>query len=71
MWLKIIEELKSIHCVGPGLPIACHRHPDSVEYVSEPRKLPQIAPDGMHQPRYFFSHLIQLQVDVCDLVKPD
>jgi hypothetical protein len=47
MWGTIIEELEEKGLVGPALPIACHRHPDAVEYVSEPGQLPQIAPDGL------------------------
>ncbi|KDR70088.1 hypothetical protein GALMADRAFT_255486 [Galerina marginata CBS 339.88] len=46
MWQSIIEELEGVGCVGPALPIACHRHPDTVEHVSKPGVLPQIAPDG-------------------------
>ncbi|KAF8867865.1 P-loop containing nucleoside triphosphate hydrolase protein [Gymnopilus junonius] len=46
MWHSIIEELQSIDCIGPALPVACHRHPDKVEYVAGPGLLPQIAPDG-------------------------
>jgi hypothetical protein len=47
MWHSIIEELDSIDCVGPALPIACYRHPDKVEYISKPGTLPQISPDGI------------------------
>ena len=47
MWRSIIEELEGIDCLGPALPVACHRHPSVVEYVSKPGILPQIAPDGM------------------------
>jgi hypothetical protein len=46
MWGKIIEELEEKDLVGPALPIVCHRHPDTVNYVSEPGQLSQIAPDG-------------------------
>ncbi|KAF8959737.1 hypothetical protein BDZ97DRAFT_1666780 [Flammula alnicola] len=46
MWSAIIEELEGIGCVGPALPIACHRHPETVEHVSKPGTLPLIAPDG-------------------------
>jgi hypothetical protein len=46
MWRSIIEELDSYGCVGEELPIVCHQHPETVEYVSEPGVLPQIAPDG-------------------------
>ncbi|KAG0698145.1 hypothetical protein DFH29DRAFT_943008 [Suillus ampliporus] len=46
MWQHIIEELEGEEALGPALPIACHRHPETLEYVSKPGQLPQIAPDG-------------------------
>ncbi|KAG1731512.1 uncharacterized protein EDB91DRAFT_1154350 [Suillus paluster] len=46
MWQHIIEELERDEALGPALPIACHRHQDTLEYVSKPGQLPQIAPDG-------------------------
>ena len=46
MWDKVISELQEIDAVGTALPIACHQHPDAVQYVSQPGQLPQIAPDG-------------------------
>lgn len=46
MWRSIIEELETGGNLGPALPISCHRHQDKTEYVSEPGKLPEIAPDG-------------------------
>lgn len=47
MWHSVIEELDVQDALGPGLPIACHRHPERVEYVSRPGQLSRIAPDGM------------------------
>ncbi|KAN0098042.1 AAA domain containing protein [Tylopilus felleus] len=46
MWRSIIEELDAHDSVGPALPVACHRHPDKIEYVSSPGQLSWIAPDG-------------------------
>ncbi|KAJ8583241.1 hypothetical protein M405DRAFT_937339 [Rhizopogon salebrosus TDB-379] len=46
MWHHVIEELETNEALGPALPIACHRHPETLEYVSVPGQLPQIAPDG-------------------------
>lgn len=46
MWRRVIEELEHKGSVGAAIPIACHRHPDTVEYISEPGSLPQFAPDG-------------------------
>ncbi|KAG2153743.1 uncharacterized protein EDB93DRAFT_1134566 [Suillus bovinus] len=46
MWRHIIEELEKGDALGPALPIACHRHPETLEYVCKPGQLPQIAPDG-------------------------
>jgi hypothetical protein len=50
MWHHIIEELETNEALGPGLPIACHLHPETLEYVSVPGQLPQIAPDGVYEP---------------------
>ncbi|KAF8128159.1 hypothetical protein EV363DRAFT_1585143 [Boletus edulis] len=46
MWRTIIEELDAQDALGPALPVACHRHSDTVEYVSSPGQLSRIAPDG-------------------------
>lgn len=45
MWRNVIAELEQGH-IGDAFPVACHRHPDSIKYISEPGKLPQFAPDG-------------------------
>ncbi|KAJ7091139.1 hypothetical protein C8R44DRAFT_817142 [Mycena epipterygia] len=46
MWRDVIEELENADCVGNAFPVSCHRHPDTVELVSQPGKLPLFAPDG-------------------------
>jgi len=71
MWHSIIEELESIDCLGPALPIVCHRHPSRVEYISKPGILPQISPDGIvPSPSGLFRFLNHvLQVDVCNHVR--
>lgn len=46
MWKKVIEELCENDSCGPALPVACHQHPESVNYISEPGQLPSFAPDG-------------------------
>jgi hypothetical protein len=48
MWRHIIEELETNEALGTALPIACHLHPETIEYVCEPGQLPQIAPDGVY-----------------------
>lgn len=48
MWRSIIDELEQNDAIGNAFPIACQRHPDTVEYVSEPGKLPRLAPDGVY-----------------------
>ena len=53
MWGKIIEQLEEKSLVGSALPIVCHRHPNVAEYVSEPGRLPQIAPDGSFSRKAF------------------
>ena len=47
MWREVIDELGKEDCVGPGLPVSCHQHPETVEYIDRPGTLPRIAPDGM------------------------
>ncbi|KAF8417740.1 AAA domain-containing protein [Boletus edulis BED1] len=46
MWRTIIEELDAQDALSPASPVACHRYPDTVEYVSFPGQLCRIAPDG-------------------------
>ncbi|KAF9227364.1 hypothetical protein BS17DRAFT_747823 [Gyrodon lividus] len=46
MWRSIIEELQTNDAIGPALPVACHRHPEKIQYISQPGQLTRIAPDG-------------------------
>ena len=46
MWKHVIEELEGQKAVGDAFPVACHQHPDAIEYVAQPGKLLRIAPDG-------------------------
>lgn len=46
MWREIIEELEKRDCLGAAFPVACQRHPHTVEMISKPGQLPRIAPDG-------------------------
>jgi len=48
MWRSVIDELEHNESVGEAFPIVCQRHPDIIEYVSEPGKLPRLAPDGKY-----------------------
>jgi hypothetical protein len=59
MWKSVIEHLNKEGCVGDALPIACHQHQDSVQYVSQPGELPLISPDGESFPRV---HIINAQL---------
>lgn len=57
MWRSVLSILEENECVGPALPVACHRHPDHHEKINKPGQLPRIAPDGSSTPRNFmFSH---------------
>ena len=46
MWREIIEELGKRDCLGSAFPVACQRHPHTIELISKPGQLPRIAPDG-------------------------
>lgn len=46
MWRQVVAELEESGSLGPALPVACHQHPDSIEWISEPGTLPRFAPDG-------------------------
>jgi hypothetical protein len=47
MWRSVIDELEQNEAVGEAFPVVCQRHPHTIEYISEPGKLPRLAPDGM------------------------
>ena len=66
MWRSIIEELDAQDGLGKALPVACHRHPDKVEYVSSPGQLSRIAPDGTyHQSFLFMVRLFTMRAGGC------
>ncbi|KAK2464284.1 hypothetical protein APHAL10511_003741 [Amanita phalloides] len=46
MWSTVLDELQRAGNIGEGLPVACHRHSDIINYISEPGQLPRFAPDG-------------------------
>ncbi|KIO31498.1 hypothetical protein M407DRAFT_67824, partial [Tulasnella calospora MUT 4182] len=46
MWRGVVAELKRHDQIGPGIPISCYLHPETVNIVSEPGQLAQISPDG-------------------------
>ena len=46
-WSTILDEMEKEGQIGFGFPIVCPRHPDKGEVVSEPGRLPKIAPLGM------------------------
>jgi hypothetical protein len=46
MWKGVVEELKESDCIGPGFPITCYNHPNTLRFVTSPGQLPAIAPDG-------------------------
>lgn len=46
MWRSIVEDLTERGCLGPALSIACGRHTDKVNAISNPGELPRISPDG-------------------------
>ncbi|CUA71425.1 NFX1-type zinc finger-containing protein 1 [Mus musculus] [Rhizoctonia solani] len=46
MWATVLQELHQAGNIGTGLPISCQRHPDYVEWVDQPGRLPIVSPDG-------------------------
>ncbi|KAG8778184.1 hypothetical protein FRC16_003941, partial [Serendipita sp. 398] len=46
MWSKVTEYFKELDSYGTALPIACHMHPDTVQWVNTAEKLRQVSPDG-------------------------
>ncbi|KAJ7217780.1 hypothetical protein GGX14DRAFT_438313 [Mycena pura] len=46
MWRGVIDQLESTDCLGRAFPVSCHRHPETIQLISEPGKLPLFAPDG-------------------------
>ncbi|KEP47695.1 NFX1-type zinc finger protein [Rhizoctonia solani 123E] len=46
MWSDVLKELNSSECLGPKLPIACHRHPDYIQWIDRPGVIPTVSPKG-------------------------
>ena len=46
MWASVMQELYQSGCIGKGLPVACHQHPDYVQIVDRPGQLKTVSPDG-------------------------
>ncbi|KAG8696225.1 hypothetical protein FRC11_000893, partial [Ceratobasidium sp. 423] len=46
MWATVLQELHQSKSIGTKLPITCQRHPDYVEWVDQPNRLPIVSPDG-------------------------
>ena len=47
MWKTVIEELDGQGCLGHGIPITCHRHPENHNIATRPGQIRLIAPDGV------------------------
>jgi hypothetical protein len=60
MWRSVIDELEQNEAIGHAFPIVCQRHPDTIEYISEPGKLRRLAPDGV----FFFLLATQVLVNI-------
>ncbi|KAG8835111.1 hypothetical protein FRC18_001012, partial [Serendipita sp. 400] len=45
MWSKVTEYFKELDSYGTALPIACHMHPDTVQWVNTAEQLRQVSPD--------------------------
>ena len=46
MWRTVLDDLTRRDCLGSAFPVVCQRHPDVVQHISKPGKLPRLAPDG-------------------------
>ncbi|KAF8656766.1 hypothetical protein AX16_002444 [Volvariella volvacea WC 439] len=46
MWRGVVDELANENFIGDAFPVACYRHPDTVNYINKPGQLRQLAPDG-------------------------
>ncbi|KEP50888.1 NFX1-type zinc finger protein [Rhizoctonia solani 123E] len=46
MWATVLQELHEAGNIGTALPISCQRHPEYVEWVGQPGRLPIVSPDG-------------------------
>ncbi|KAG8833026.1 hypothetical protein FRC17_000149 [Serendipita sp. 399] len=51
MWTKVIDYFKELDSYGTALPIACHMHQESIQWVNNADKLRQVSPDGEKPPK--------------------
>ena len=55
MWRDVLEILEKDGAVGSALPVACYRHQDQTQFISKPKQLARLAPDGELN-RYLSDH---------------
>ena len=61
MWREVTEELRKRDCLGTAFPVACQRHPQTVEHISKPGQLPRIAPDGLSMTSTLIGPLVDVR----------
>jgi len=66
MWNEIVDMLSEREALGPALPIVCHRHPNTVQWVSNPESIRRFAPDGkispLKGPNFYLNKSCQVDV---------
>jgi hypothetical protein len=50
MWATVIDDLRKMKRLGPGLLISCYNHPDYIKRITEPEMIPLVSPDGRFCP---------------------
>lgn len=46
-WSIALDEFRRQEAYGPAFPFACYRHPDNVQWLSEPEEIDSLFPDGV------------------------
>lgn len=64
-WSTILDEMEKKGQICFGFPIVCAQHPEQVRNVSEPGRLPKIAPLGMDEDYAVNALLTPRQVAAC------
>ncbi|KAH9515710.1 NFX1-type zinc finger-containing protein 1 [Bulinus truncatus] len=70
LWRNIIDTAKKNDMIGPGLPVQCHSHPQSVKYLSTAVELESRSEEGCGSPCTFLlkcGHRCQLRCHGYDL----